>query len=366
MRLCVDLFIRLTPTLQLLSRGVSSIRPVVLSGGAGTRLWPLSTVSEPKQFADLMNGPTLFERTLLRLHGRPDVSAPIVVTGVAHVDAVKKASLNSGVELDVVLVEPEGRNTAPACLAAALASDEDDVLVIVPSDHLIEDIETYADHVVDAAEHARKGEIVTFGIRPSGPETGFGYIEMGEATGSACRVVRFKEKPDREEAKKLLADERHAWNSGIFIVRADVLVAETASLRPDILTSVESAMRSPEGGVVRLGAEFKEAEKISLDHAIMEHTSNAVVIPIAVGWDDVGSFEALWSVSDKDISGNAVSGDTVLVDVSDSFVHSTSRRVAVAGVSGVVVVETEDAVLVVPTENSQLVRRLVEKQADAG
>jgi mannose-1-phosphate guanylyltransferase/mannose-1-phosphate guanylyltransferase/mannose-6-phosphate isomerase len=313
-----------------------------------------------------MDGPSLFERTLLRLHGRPGVSAPVVVTGVDHVDAVKMASLNSGVDLDLVLVEPEGRNTAPACLAAALACDEDDVLVIVPSDHLIQDIDTYADHVVDAAEHARRGEIVTFGIRPSGPEIGFGYIEMGETTGSAYRVVRFKEKPDLEEAQQLVADGRHVWNSGMFIVRADVLVAEAASLRPDILASVESAMRSPDDGVARLGAEFKKAEKVSLDHAIMEHTGKAVVIPMAVGWDDVGSFEALWSVSEKDNRGNTVSGDTVLVDVSDSFIHSTSRRVAVAGISGVVVVETDDAVLVVPTENSQLVKSLVEKQSDTG
>lgn len=341
---------------------MSSIRPVVLSGGAGTRLWPLSTASQPKQFADLMEGPSLFERTLLRLHGRPDVSSPIVVTGAAHLDAVEKAAARSGIELGAVLVEPEGRNTAPACIAAALATDEEDVLVIVPSDHLIEDTEAYAGHVLEAAAHARRGEIVTFGIRPLGPETGFGYIELGEAVGSAFRVARFKEKPVLEEARQLAVDGRHVWNSGMFVATASVLEEEAASLQPEILQTVQSAMPSSEGGVIHLGDEFRSAEKISFDHAIMEHTSRAVVIPIDVGWDDVGSFEALWSASTRDASGNVVEGDAVLVDVTDSFVHATSRRVAVAGMSGVVVVETEDAVLVVAKERSQLVRRLVEKQ----
>lgn len=313
-----------------------------------------------------MDGPSLFERTVMRLHGHPDVAAPIVVTGAAHLEAVEQAAQSSGFELDVVLVEPEGRNTAPACVAAALASDEEDVLVIVPSDHLIEDTDTYARHVMEAAAHARRGEIVTFGIQPQGPETGFGYIEMGEAVGSAYRVARFKEKPDREEAEQLVADGRHVWNSGMFIVEAGVLMEEARSLCPDIPEKVGSAMRSPDDGVIRLGDDFRAAERISFDHAIMERTGKAVVIPIDVGWDDIGSFEALWSVSDRDGEGNALSGETILVDVSDSFIHATSRRVAVAGMRGVVVVETEDAVLVVPKEHSQLVKSLVEKQADSG
>lgn len=345
---------------------MSSIRPVVLSGGAGTRLWPLSTSSAPKQFADLTGGPSLFERTLLRLHGHPNVGAPIVVTGAAHVDAVEKASRDSGVELHAVIVEPEGRNTAPACLAAALATDQDDVLVIVPSDHLIRDTETYAAHVVEAAGHARNGEIVTFGIKPRGPETGFGYIEMGSAEGSAYRVERFKEKPDRDEAERLVADGRHVWNSGMFIATASVLLEEAAALTPEMLGLVRAAIQTPDHGVVRLGAEFREAEKISFDHAIMERTRRAVVIPIDVGWNDVGSFEALWSVIDQDRNGNVVTGDTVLVDVSDSFIHASSRRVAVAGLSGVVVVETDDAVLVVPKDRSQLVKSLVERQSESG
>jgi mannose-1-phosphate guanylyltransferase/mannose-1-phosphate guanylyltransferase/mannose-6-phosphate isomerase len=189
---------------------------------------------------------------------------------------------------------------------------------------------------------------------------------MGSAEGSAFRVERFKEKPNRDEAERLVADGRHVWNSGMFIATASVLVEEAAALAPEILASVRDAMRAPEDGVVRLGAEFSEAEKISFDHAIMERTKRAVVIPIDVGWDDVGSFEALWGVADRDGDGNVAVGDTVLVDVSDSFIHAGSRRVAVAGLTGVVVVETDDAVLVVPKDRSQLVKSLVERQSDPG
>jgi len=340
---------------------VSVIRPVVLSGGSGTRLWPLSTRDTPKQFSSLFDGETLFERTLMRLHGRPGVEAPIVVTGAAHASVVGESAQRVGVGLGAMLIEPEGRNTAPACIAAALASQLEDVLVILPSDHLIRDVEAFAEAVSLSVTQAEQGRVAAYGITPDRPHTGYGYIEMGDDVGGARTVTRFKEKPDLEEATKLVADGRHAWNSGIFVVSASTMIEEAGAHCPDILDSVERSMQPPEDSVVRLGPEFATAQKVSFDHAVMEKTEKAVVVPINVGWDDVGSYEALWSVSDVDGSGNAVDGDVTLVDVAGSFVKSTSRRVAVAGMRDVVVVETGDAVLVVAKDRSQLVKDVVDR-----
>ncbi|MCZ6518498.1 MAG: sugar phosphate nucleotidyltransferase [Actinobacteria bacterium] len=337
------------------------IRPVILSGGAGTRLWPLSTPGFPKQFATLTGEDSLFTQALHRLAGRPGVSPPIVVTGSAHAELVKVFAAESGVDIHLVLVEPAGRNTAPASLAAALSSDPDDVLVILPSDHLIRDQGAFADAVIRSVEYAAEGSVVTFGVVPSRAETGYGYIELGEPLPGAYEVRRFKEKPDQEEAERLTSGGNHVWNSGMFVVSAAGLLMEASRHCPVILAGVTAAMRAPVDGIVELGAEFLNVERISLDHAIMEKTENAIVMPIDVGWDDVGSFEALWSIAEKDGRGNVTSGDTVLIDVEGSLVKATSRTVAVAGVSDVVVVETPDVVLVVPRNQSQMVRDLAER-----
>lgn len=315
----------------------------------------------PKQFTDLVGDGSLFERTVLRLHGRPGVSAPVVVTGEAHLSSVTAALRSAGVTPHAVLVEPRGRNTAPACIAAALVCRPEDVMVIVPSDHLIRDADSYAKAVDAAASLARDGRIVTFGITPSGPETGFGYIEMGEAVGPARAVVRFKEKPDLAEAVRLVADGTHVWNSGMFILTAGVLLDEARRYCASIVDAVRDAIPPGDSVTVALGKRFLDAEKISFDHAVMEKTERAVVIPIDVGWDDVGSYDALWEVSEKDDNGNVVSGDVVLVDVTNSFVRSNTRRVALAGLDGVVVVETDGDVLVVPRERSQLVKDLADR-----
>lgn len=321
----------------------------------------MSTAGVPKQFVGLFGPTSLFDATLRRLHGRPGVTAPVVVTGSRFVPAAATASLEAGVPIEVVLAEPEGRNTAPACIAAALVSDGDDVLVILPSDHLIRDVDGFAEAVTHGVDLAVRGRIVTFGVTPDGPNTGYGYIEMGPDHEGARVVERFKEKPDEDEARRLVADGSHVWNSGMFVVKASVLVEEAGIHCPEILAAVGSSLRPPEQGIIHLGEEFGSATRISLDHAIMEKTDRAVVIPIDVGWDDVGSFQALWSISDKDDSGNVVAGDVTLVDVAGSYIRSTSRTVAVAGLDDVVVVETEDSVLVVAREKAQLVKDLVER-----
>jgi mannose-1-phosphate guanylyltransferase / mannose-6-phosphate isomerase len=346
---------------------VNNLRPVVLSGGSGTRLWPLSTPERPKQFVPLFGGRSLFELTLSRVQGIASASPPLVVTGRAHASLIQDALIGSGIESSRVLVEPAGRNTAPAALAAALISDPNDVLLIVPSDHLVADVPAFQTAVGVAAQHARNGRIVTFGINPSRAETGYGYIEMGESLGeNAHSVTRFKEKPDDQEAERLASDGHHVWNSGMFVARADDLLTEAAIHCPEVLSGVRRAVPEIDGeasGVEmsELEESFEEVESISIDYAIMEGTHKAVVIPIDVGWDDVGSYRSLLNALSRDAAGNHVDGNAIISDVSGSFVTASSRVVAVAGLSDVVVVETPSAVLVVPVDRSQDVRELAER-----
>lgn len=289
-----------------------------------------------------------------------EASAPLVVSGSGHLELVRRASANAGVRPALMIIEPDGRNTAPAAIAAALTCSSDEVLVILPSDHLIADEEAFRERVGRAAEIASRGHILTFGVIPSRAETGYGYIEQGEPLDGGYRVSRFKEKPNAEEAEALWRDGKHLWNSGIFVVPAGLLIEEAARHAPEILTGVRSAIGEPEDDTLLLGRSFAGVEKISLDHAIMEKTSAALVIPIDVGWDDVGSFQALWAVSAKDEENNAISGDVVTSDVSASLIMAGSRRVAVVGLDDLVVVETPDAVLVIPRDRSQEVRELIE------
>lgn len=309
----------------------------------------------------------MFELTVSRLQAMSSAMSPLVVTGKAHVSLVHDALRDAGVGSARILVEPVGRNTAPAALAAALAAEPGDVLVIVPSDQLISDVSAFREAVGLAAEQAGKGHIVTFGIKPTRPETGYGYIEIGNQLGDgAHEVTRFKEKPVAAEAELLASDGRHVWNSGMFVARADHLLAEAGSHCPDILAGVKGAL--PAVGAQAAGIEIDEfgetfggIEAISIDYAIMEKTDKALVIPIDVGWDDVGSYESLLAALSRDAAGNHVEGNVTINDVSGSFIKGTSRAVAVSGLSGVVVVETPDAVLVVPLDRSQSVRELSER-----
>jgi mannose-1-phosphate guanylyltransferase/mannose-1-phosphate guanylyltransferase/mannose-6-phosphate isomerase len=335
---------------------------VILSGGSGTRLWPLSTQARPKQFARIVpDRPTLFEATLTRLSPLEGVVAPIVVTGAGHLAFVTEAVADSGISPWLTIVEPEGRNTAPAVAAAALASDPSDVLVLLPSDHLIEDVDRFGRHVLAAAALAGEGSIVTFGVTPDRPETGYGYIEVGDALDGGYAVARFKEKPTAEAAAGMATDGRHVWNSGMFVATAATLTAEMERLAPEVLSGVAAAISPTEDGRLTLGPSFSEVEAISFDHAVMERTGRAAVIPIDVGWDDVGSFQAIWGMAAKDADGNFASGEVLLDEVSGSLVMATSRTVAVAGLSDMVVIETPEAVLVLPLDRAQEVRGLAER-----
>jgi mannose-1-phosphate guanylyltransferase/mannose-6-phosphate isomerase len=263
------------------------------------------------------------------------------------------------VDTHLVIVEPAAKNTGPAIAAAALCSDPEEVLVLLPADHLIGDDEAFRSHVADAVTMAETGSIVTFGVSPSRPETGYGYIQVAEPDGAGYRVERFKEKPSNDEALVLVAD--HLWNSGMFVATAGVLLAEMEMICPALLAGVEAALTPVEDGLMRLSHDFAEVEAISFDHAVMEHTERASVIPIDVGWDDVGSFQSLMTHMNKDADGNAVAGDVILDQAHGSFVHASSRLVVVSGLREVVVVETADAVLVVPLEDAQSVKGLAER-----
>lgn len=332
------------------------IRPVILSGGSGTRLWPVSTRERPKQFIDLVGKP-LFEATLDRAGRVAQDGRVIVVTGSDHVDAVEEALSDSDLDA-TVLVEPSGRNTAPAVIAAASSADPEEVLLVMPSDHLITDTSAFVAAVGEAVEVAESGSLVTFGVVPTRPETGYGYIEKGDPFGSAYRVTRFKEKPDPEEATRLVADGRHLWNSGMFVFQASALLDEAERLAPDILETVRSSMTGRVRGRVTMGAGFTTARSISIDHAILENAKDVAVVPLDAGWSDIGSWESVSELGEPDEAGNILIGDVVALDVKGSYLRSSSRIIAVAGVDGLVVVETPDVVLIIPKDQSQLVRDL--------
>lgn len=338
------------------------VRPVILSGGSGTRLWPLSTREVPKQFASLIGDQSLFASTVHRLDGVNGLAPSIVVSGERYLGLINQDIERSDADVEAILIEPEGRNTAPAVVAAALLSEPDEVLVILPSDHLISDLSAFRDAVGVAVSHAENGEIVTFGIAPTRPETGYGYIQLGEALDDAYRVARFKEKPHIAEARKLVADGMHLWNSGMFIARADRVLEEARSHVSGMVEAVDRALPDQRTGVVRLGEEFTAVDAISFDYAVMERTDRATVVPLDAGWDDMGTFLSLFGAVDTDDDGNHLSGDVVVDGVEGSFIKATSRRVVVAGLSGFIVVETPDAVLVAPLDRSQDVREL-QKQA---
>jgi mannose-1-phosphate guanylyltransferase/mannose-6-phosphate isomerase len=338
---------------------------VILSGGAGTRLWPLSRRESPKQFLKLLEEP-LFEATLRRAGAIPGAGQMVVVTGADHVPSVEEAVNAARADVGVVLIEPRGRNTAPAVIAAALVSDPADVLVVLPSDHLIDDGAAFVAAVGKAADLARSGELVTFGIAPTRAETGYGYIKKGDVVEGGFRVQSFKEKPAAEEAERLFADGAHLWNSGMFVFTAGRIVEEGRRHVPELVEAVSAAMPAERSGRLRIGEGFGEVPSISVDHAIMERTEQAVVVPLDAGWSDIGSWQAVWEHSARDGAGNVVIGDVVTLDVAGSYLRSHSRTVAIAGVEGLVVVETPDVVLIVPIEKSQLVKDLAARSTPGG
>ena len=343
------------------------ITPVIMVGGSGTRLWPLSRRSRPKQFHALIGEDSLLLTTVRRVGGRVGGTRflpPIVVTGEAHADMVRDQL--QGVPLGRLVLEPVGRSTAPCAVVAAelaVAADPDALILLLPSDHFIGDADGFRRAVAQAAPAAVEGELVTFGVKPTRAETGYGYI-LAEGEATVRRVVRFVEKPDPVTAATYVADGRYFWNAGIFLMRADRLLEEMGRFRPDILSGARGALGGGEevGGVLRLDRRaLEDCPSDSLDYAVMEKTTRAVVAPIDLGWSDIGGFDALWESAGKDANGNAASGGAVFVDTQGSFVSSDGPTVAVLGGLDLVVVVHDGVVLVAPRARAQDVKQVVDE-----
>jgi mannose-1-phosphate guanylyltransferase/mannose-6-phosphate isomerase len=346
------------------------IRPVILSGGAGKRLWPLSRDDFPKQFLPLLGEQPLFGATLERVADRDIFLPPLIVCGEAHVEHVDAALVAAGAEDALVLVEPMGRNTAPAVALAAFAAEHiGELQLVLPSDHHVADPAAFVAGIVRGREAAAAGKLITFGIEPDHPETGYGYIAASPSDTGLAPVERFIEKPDRVKAERMIAAGGHYWNAGIFLWRADALLAELEAHARDVLEPAREAMaKAPrEGRMIRPDAlAFARSPSISIDYAVMEKTAHAMVVPVSMGWSDVGSWESLHGLADQDESGNVVERGSNAVDCRNCLIRSTGPRVIAVGVEELVIVATPEAVLVLPKSESQRVREAAAWYAESG
>jgi len=352
------------------------LTPVILSGGAGTRLWPLSRELYPKQLLALTGERTMLQQTALRLSGLAAAS-PVVVCNDAHRFLVAEQLRQLKMDTRAVVLEPFGRNTAPAIALAALAAlkmaaGEDPELLVLPADHVIRDVEAFQKAVRTALPAVQQGKLVTFGIVPSAPETGYGYIQRGTETATAAglfQIARFVEKPNLERAQQFLQSGDYLWNSGMFMFRASRYLQELEKFAPQIARVCRAAFDNAASDLdfMRIDAKsFENCPSDSIDYAVMEKTSDAVVVPLDAGWSDVGSWSALHDACDSDRHGNVSRGDVISEDSNGNYLYAESRLVATVGLQDHVVVETKDAVLVAPKNRVQDVKKLVTRLKEAG
>jgi mannose-1-phosphate guanylyltransferase/mannose-6-phosphate isomerase len=346
--------------------------PVILSGGAGTRLWPLSRELYPKQLLALVGLQTMLQDTVQRLNGL-EISAPMVVCNEAHRFLVAEQLRAIDCKPRAIVLEPVGRNTAPAIALAAhatLAGEEGDpLLLVLPADHVIPDVAAFHSAIEVASASARNGALVTFGIVPTSAETGYGYIRRGALTAGSYRIAEFVEKPDLARAQAFVSSGEYYWNSGMFLFRARRYLEELERFAPDIAAACGNSFA---GAVRDLDftrvdpAVFRDCRSESIDYAVMERTADAVVVPLQAGWSDVGNWTSLHAACQHDARGNALVGDVMVEDTHDSYIYSSSRLVATVGLRDHVVVETKDAVLVAPKDRVQDVKKLVERLKSGG
>jgi mannose-1-phosphate guanylyltransferase/mannose-6-phosphate isomerase len=343
--------------------------PVVLSGGSGTRLWPLSRQNQPKQFLALMGDHSLFQETALRVARLPQARPPVTVCSEDHRFMVGEQLQAVGVPSGGILLEPVARNTAPAIALAALhvlAQDPDATMLVLPADHLIEDEAAFRAALDIALQLADDDRLVAFGIRPDYAETGYGYILRGEAlVDGGYRIERFVEKPDLATAERYVAEGTYAWNSGMFLFRAQRYLDELGRFAPDMLAAVRAAYAGASADLdfIRIDRDaFAASPSDSIDYAVMEKTARAAVVPVSCGWSDIGSWSSLWSVAQRDENGNRHEGDVISVDTRGSLVRASERRmVATLGVEDLVIIDTADATLVARKDRVQDVKTLVDR-----
>lgn len=353
-----------------------NVYPVVLCGGSGTRLWPMSRGGYPKQYLKLTGDHTLVQQTVLRLKDMPGIAAPIVITNQDQRFLVADQLRSIGITPGAIVLEPARRNTAPAVAAAALLvaeRDPDALLMVLPSDHVILKEPVFVEIVRQAAEVAGSGRLVTFGIEPTSPHSGYGYIRGGDALPAfdgAYQVDAFIEKPDLAKATRFLEEGGYYWNSGMFMLKASAYLEELARFEPEVLKQVELSLAKArrDEDFVRLDAQgFEASPDISIDYAVMEKTDRAAVIAAAgLGWSDIGSWATLAEISETDASGNTLAGDVMVDDVNGSYIRADHRMVAAIGVSDLVIVETADAVLVAHRSQTERVKKIVERLNEAG
>jgi len=339
------------------------LQPVILSGGSGTRLWPLSRELYPKQLLCLVGNQTLLQQTLARLTGLAEVSAPIIVCNEEHRFLVAEQLRAINVVAAEIILEPVGRNTAPALTLAALgatANGDDPLLLVMPADHVIQNVEAFQAAVQKALRLGQEGRVVTFGIVPQSAETGYGYIHRGKGSD----VAAFVEKPDGQTAAKYVQSGEYLWNSGMFLVQASVWLAELHRHDPNMLTACESAFAASrrDGDFQRVGKDaFLACSSNSIDYAVMEKTNHASVVPLDAGWSDIGAWSALWQVSTQDVNGNVTQGDVLAHDTTNALLVAQHRLIGAVGVKDLIVVETPDAVLVAHKDRAQDVKEIVNR-----
>jgi mannose-1-phosphate guanylyltransferase len=342
------------------------VTPVILSGGSGTRLWPLSRSEYPKQFIDLVNDLTLFQDTIVRL---PDnAKKPLIICNEDHRFIVAEQLRNIDKETNGIILEPTGKNTAPAVALAALnfnKKSEDPILLVLSADHLIQDIDSFHGAIKIAEKIAKSGKLVTFGIDPTHPETGYGYIKAEINNHSDFyNIESFIEKPNLEAAEKYLKTEGYYWNSGMFVFQASTFINELKKFNPEIFFACQKSINNctKDFDFIRLdNKEFLNCPSKSIDYAVMELTEKGVVVPLSAGWNDVGSWSMLHSVKKKDSHNNVIEGDIVIDNVSDSYIHGSNRLIGAIGLSGIIIIDTEDALLVLDKKNDQDIKNIVKK-----
>jgi mannose-1-phosphate guanylyltransferase len=343
------------------------ITPVILSGGAGTRLWPMSRDDRPKQFLPLTAEQTMFELTVARVSDPTRFDPPIIVSGLHHGTLVDAQLRSAGVEAAAVILEPCARNTAPAIALAARAAGPQAVLLIMPSDHVIADADAFHRAIAAALPLADDGWFVTFGITPTGPETGYGYIAVGEGVAEGVhRVHRFVEKPDRANAEAMIAGGDHVWNGGIFLFRADAYLSALATYAPDMLAAAQAAMDGADQHGSHIhpdAAAFANCPSDSIDYAVMEKAAKenggrVAVVPVSMGWSDIGSWDALHDFGQKDESGNVHGGDVFTLDSANNLIRSDGLRISVAGVSNLIIIASGNDVMILPRGGSQAAKAI--------
>lgn len=350
---------------------MSTLVPLILSGGSGTRLWPVSREAYPKPFIKLEDGQSLLQKTLDRLGEVPGVTDVITVTNQEHFFITRDEYAGARIiPRHLFVLEPCARNTAPAIAAGALCAQErfggDCVLLVLPADHLVHDVRAFAQCVAHARQLAEAGRLVTFGIKPDRPETGFGYIERGGpiASSEGFDVIRFTEKPDEASARQMLASGRYLWNAGMFCFRADVFLEELGKTAPDVLSGAQACWQASAAVAdhVKLDkASFEQVRDISVDYAVMEKSGRVAIVPAGFDWSDVGSWTALSALVPPDKGGNRVQGEAVMVDSRNCYVQSAGRVVAAVGVDDLVIVDTPDALLVARADKVQDVKKVAQQ-----